>query len=348
MVRLSLGNSRSRLLHGILILVLLFSAVSSVLAFRFYTFLHTPLSIPESGFVLALPSGMSAKQVSQILSRERVLKFPTGFLIFVCWKGAWNQLKAGEYLLKPGATVVDVVRQLQEGRVIQHAFTIVPGWNFARLMAELNQLTVVSHKLNGLGELDIMAALGYPGQHPEGQFFPETYYFPAGTTDIAILQRAYRLLQKNLEIVWNNHQTGLPLKSSYEALILASIIEKESSEASEYGEIAGVYTRRLAKKMPLQADPTLIYGAGKAFIGVVDYDLLRRTTPYNTYQNIGLPPTPIALPSLKALEAAVHPKPGESLYFVAKGEGKGHVFSKTLQEHQTAVRAYRKAILGER
>jgi UPF0755 protein len=309
---------------------------------QFYYFTRSSMSV-GNGYVLVILPGTSVQKIAEQLSKDGVIRSTWNFLFWVKWQQAWTELKAGEYLIKPGTTPTELIQQLRDGKVIQHALTIVPGWNFQRLMEVVNQEPKLSHTLQGLKPEDIMVKLGHAGEHPEGRFFADTYYFPAGTSDVAFLKRAYNILQEKLNTVWNQRAQDLPIKSAYEALILASIIEKESSFVEEYNEISGVYSRRLLKSMPLQADPTVIYGAGKEVGAPITKEMLKTETPYNTYQIAGLPPTPIAFPSLKALEAAVHPKEGETLYFVANVDGKGHVFSKTLEEHQVAVTRYRKA-----
>jgi UPF0755 protein len=194
-------------------------------------------------------------------------------------------------------------------------------------------------KLEGVSCDELMGRLGYPGQEPEGRFFPDTYYFTKGTADIEILRRAHRAMAKILEEEWAGRAPGLPLSSPDDALILASIIEKEAAQPSERPRIAGVFERRLALGMRLQTDPTVIYGLGNAYDGDLTKADLSENTPYNTYLHAGLPPTPIALPSRASIHAAVHPAPGDSLYFVARGDGT-HQFSATLEEHNAAVRHY--------
>lgn len=319
------------------ILVLVFF----LFALQFYLFIKNPLPVGNNGYVLVIVPGSSVEKIAAQLSKDDLIKFSWHFLVWVRWQGAWSSLKAGEYLIKPGTTITDLIQQIRDGKVIQHALTIIPGWNFERLMQAIHQEPKLSHTLVGLKPEEIMAKLGYPTVHPEGHFFADTYYFPAGTSDVAFLKRAYHLMQEKLNAVWAQRETSLPLKSAYEALILASIVEKESSVPEEYTDISGVYIRRLEKKMPLQADPTVIYGAGSAYNGQITKEMLKTKNPYNTYLVVGLPPTPIGFPSYKALEAAVHPKAGNSMYFVAKIDGKGHVFSNTLEEHQLAVAQYR-------
>ncbi len=319
--------------------------------YQYYTFLHTPVHAASKGTVLTIPIGTSVYKIANDLAKADIIKSSGLFLFAIYTQGSWHQLKAGEYLIKPDSTPVDLMNQLRDGKVIQYALTIVPGWTFERLMQEIEASPKIQHSLTGLNAAEIMATLGYVAQHPEGQFFPETYYYPAGTTDVTLLQRAHRDLQAKLILLWDAKKPDCILKSPYEALILASIIEKESSVIDEYRDIAGVYTRRLAKNMPLQADPTVIYGVDKTrhdamYQGAVTKSMLSHQNPYNTYLKTGLPPTPIALPSTRALEAALDPKAGEALYFVAKPDGKGHIFSDNLAAHNIAVEKYRKGLVN--
>lgn len=316
--------------------------IASVFGYHYYHFLRTPLNVAENGSVFVIPRGTPVYKIANELADTGILKSSTEFLITVYTSNNWHKLKAGEYLIKPGTTPTDFINQLRDGKVIQYPLTIVPGWTFDRLMVEIEKSPKIQHTLTGLTPADIMIKLGHPDEHPEGRFFPETYYYPVGTTDIAILQRAYHDLHKLLLKNWDTRDISITLKSPYDALILASIIEKESSVIDEYKDISGVYTRRLEKNMPLQADPTVIYGVGKSYMGSITSEMLANPNPYNTYQTSGLPPTPIALPSARAIEAALHPKAGDSLYFVAKPDGKGHIFSANLADHNNAVLEYRK------
>jgi UPF0755 protein len=334
----------------------------------YYSFLQTPLNTTlirptgtfsretgegNEGAVFVVQMGTPVYTIANTLFERGILKSSTAFLVAVYFEDCWHKLKAGEYLIKPGTTPIDLIHQLRDGKVIQYALTIVPGWTFDRLMREIEASSKIKHSLTGLNPQEIMIKLGHAAEHPEGRFFPETYYYPAGTTDVAILQRAYRDLQAKLSLLWHAKASHVILKSAYEALILASIIEKESSVIDEYRDIAGVYTRRLAKNMPLQADPTVIYGASSSSCNhdnavtenrSITREMLSNPNPYNTYLKAGLPPTPIALPSARALEAALDPKPGETLYFVAKPNSKGHVFSENLTDHNVAVSEYRKGV----
>ena len=299
----------------------------------------------DQGYVFNVPAGMQVSKMAEVLAKDGVLENPSLFVLWVKITNVRTKLKAGEYLIKPGSTPKTLIDLLISGKVIQHSLTLVEGWNFDNIMMAVHQSSKLTHTLTGLSAEEIMKKMGHPNEHPEGQFFPDTYCFPAGTTDMMFLQRAYNRLQQKLSRVWASRDTKILLKTPYEALILASIIEKESDHRDEYSEISGVYHRRIQKNMPLQADPTVIYGVGKLYKGKLTLDLLKTPSPYNTYLNVGLPPTPIAIPGEKALYAATHPKEGNSLYFVAKGEGrgKGHVFSKSFDDHQVAVTQYRAA-----
>ncbi len=236
-------------------------------------------------------------------------------------------------------TALQLLQQMVDGEVIQHTLTLVEGWSFKQVMVALRAHHAIRATLQGLTAAEIMSRLGYAGQHPEGRFFPDTYHFPKATSDIEFLRRAYSAMAERLEQEWVAREPDLPLKSAYEALILASIIEKESAVSAERAEIAGVFIRRLNKGMRLQTDPTVIYGMGEAYDGNIRRRDLRHDTPYNTYTRKGLPPTPIAMPGGEAIHAALHPASAESLYFVARGDGT-HYFSATLEEHNRAVRKY--------
>lgn len=293
------------------------------------------------GYIFNVPAGTQVSKMADTLAKDGVMDYPSLFVLWVKLTNVRGKLKAGEYLIKPGTTPKQLIDLLISGKGIQYSLTLVEGWNFENVMKAIHQDPKLTHTLTGLSPEEIMTKIGHPGEHPEGQFFPDTYCFPAGMSDVAFLQRAYNRLQQKLSQAWTSREGNFLLKSPYEALILASIIEKESDHRDEYGEISGVYHRRIQRNMPLQADPTVIYGAGKLYNGKLTIDLLKTPSPYNTYLIVGLPPTPIAIPSEKALIAATHPKAGDSLYFVAKGEGKGHVFSRSYDDHQVAVSQYR-------
>jgi UPF0755 protein len=267
------------------------------------------------------------------------LKHPWLLMVLARWQGRAHQIKAGEYRLMPGTTPTMLLDQLVAGKVVQYSLTAVEGWTFQQLLDAVNRHAALEHRLSGLDTAAIMERLGHADEHPEGRFYPDTYHFPRGTTDIAFLRRAYDELHARLDAAWQRRAPGLPYKNPYEALVMASIVEKETAVAAERAAIAGVFVRRLQQGMRLQTDPTVIYGLGPSFDGNLRARDLVEDTPYNTYLHTGLPPTPIALPGMGSIEAALHPAVATSLYFVARGDGT-HEFSDTLEQHNRAVARY--------
>ncbi len=253
--------------------------------------------------------------------------------------GKARHIKAGEYVIPAGMTARQLIDMLISGKVRQYALTLVEGWNFRQVMAAVHNHPSLEHTLQGMSNEVIMEQLGHPGEHPEGRFLPDTYHFPKGLSDVAFLKRAYTAMASVLAQEWEMRAVGLPLETSYEALILASIVEKETGLASERQAIAGVFVRRLEKRMRLQTDPTVIYGMGERYKGNIRKSDLQQDTPYNTYRRAGLPPTPIAMPGRDAIRATLHPDDSKNIYFVAKGDGSHH-FSATLDEHNNAVIKY--------
>jgi UPF0755 protein len=225
------------------------------------------------------------------------------------------------------------------GRAYLHSLTVIDGWTFQQMMTAIAADPNIVHTVGDNSGDTMMKAMSHPGEHPEGRFYPDTYRFPGGTKDTDFLLRAYNTMAHTLEEEWNARAPDLPLKTSYEALILASIVQRETAVPAERFEIAGVFTRRLRNGMRLQTDPTVIYGMGSAYNGNIRLTDLEQDTPYNTYTRDGLPPTPICMPGRDAIHAALHPADGTSLYFVAKGDG-SHAFSTTIGEHNEAVRRY--------
>lgn len=251
-----------------------------------------------------------------------------------------NRLHAGEYALPAGITPRQLLLDMAAGRVMQHRFTIVDGWTFRQLRAALARVDGLQHSAADLPDDEVARLLDVPDGHPEGWFLPETYLWVKGDSDLDVLRRAHKAMLALLDELWPQRDPASPAATRYEALILASIIEKETGIPEERGQIAGVFARRLKLGMRLQTDPTVVYGAGDSYDGVIRRSHLDTDTPYNTYTRDGLPPTPIAMPGRPALQAALHPQPGDSLYFVARGDG-GHIFSATLREHNRAVARYR-------
>ena len=321
------------------VLVLAGSLALGWVIMEYHSFLETPLRVPPKGMVYTLTPGTSLGALAQELAQRGVIRHPR-FLVWLGRRAGYAaRIQAGEYRLTPGMHPEDLLRMLVAGRVVQHSLTLVEGWTFREVRAAVKSDPVLHHELNGLSDAQIMKRLGHPGRKPEGLFYPDTYRFPRGTTDLAFLERAYRTMQHHLDKAWARRAKGLPLKSPYQALILASIVEKETAVPRERPRIAGVFIRRLERGMRLQADPTVIYGLGRAFDGDLHTRDLRHDTPYNTYTRGGLPPTPIAMPGGASIHAVLHPAAGDALYFVARGDGT-HVFSRTLAEHDRAVRRY--------
>ena len=296
------------------------------------------ITAPNSLTYIIKP-GMNLKQVGQGLTQQGILDHPYYFMLEGRLQGSESQLKAGEYLLKPGVTQRQLLEQFVAGKVVQHSLTLIEGWSFRQLMNEVSSNGTLLQTLANVDSKTVMTALAYPEVHPEGRFFPDTYHFPIGMTDIEFLRRAYVKMARVLEEEWQQREAGLPYKTSDEALIMASILEKETAVAEERAAIAGVFVRRLQKGMKLQTDPTVIYAMGDNYHGNIRRKDLKIDSPYNTYFYVGLPPTPISLPGVEAIHAALHPEDGETLYFVAKGDG-SHYFSKTLKEHNRAVARY--------
>lgn len=324
-------------LAGALILVI--SMVFGWFLLDYQQFASTPLKVGE-GVDIVVEPGQSLSFVVNALVRQGLMQNSRYLLLRARLKNVAHRIQAGEYHLEPGTTPVSLLDKLVAGDVVDYALTIVEGWNFRELMEVVNNNPYLKHSLKGLDNNTIMKRLGFEGEHPEGRFLPDTYHFPRGLSDVAFLQRAHRAMEEYLIHAWEKRDEGLPLQSAYEALILASIVEKETGQPDERPAISGVFVRRLQQSIRLQTDPTVIYGLGLAFDGNLRrIHLKQRDNPYNSYRHKGLPPTPIAMPGAAAIEAALHPAAGDTLYFVSKGDG-SHQFSATLREHNNAVIKY--------
>ncbi|HUS24081.1 MAG TPA: endolytic transglycosylase MltG [Candidatus Binatia bacterium] len=259
--------------------------------------------------------------------------------LYARFTGKASQVKAGEYALAPPLTPVAALQLLVSGKAVLHELRVIEGWRADQLLAAVRDEPALRRSLPSFDGATAMRAIGHPEVPAEGRFFPDTYRFPLGTTDVAFLQRAYAAMQRVLDEEWQARDAGVPYRSAADALAMASIVERETGAAPERPAIAGVFVRRLQKGMRLQTDPTVIYGLGAAFDGNLRRVDLLRDTPYNTYTRAGLPPTPICLPGRAAVHAALHPDAGDALYFVARGDGT-HQFSATMAEHSAAVRRY--------
>ncbi len=329
---------RSRVWWLLLTVIALLGAGGAAAAFAWRT-LNAPLAMPAEEAWLEVENGMSLRRVAAQLGERGLLPYPSLLTAYARATGDATRIRAGEYQLPSSTTPLSLLARLVSGQVYLHQMTIVEGWRFTELLRALrSNSAIVAGTLDGPG---IMTALGEPGVHPEGQFFPDTYSFPKGTADLDVLRQAHQALLAHLDAAWQSRAPDTLLKNSYEALVLASIIEKETALPAERHLIAGVFHERLRRNMRLQTDPTVIYGLGESFDGNLRRDDLERDTPYNTYTRGGLPPTPIALPGAGALAAAVAPEITGAVYFVATGRGDGsHHFSATLEEHERAVRDY--------
>ncbi|WP_438951368.1 endolytic transglycosylase MltG [Porticoccus sp.] len=318
------------------IFILVFVVTGALLAISRH--LDTPMQLDEEGFVFTVPSGSSLTFLSRSLAETGILTWPD---LLVAWSRITGQskIKAGEYRLKSGDTPKDLLEMLTEGSVLQYQITFPEGLRFAEWLDLLNQQPKLKKLLTGLSEEKIIDNLSLEIEHLEGWFFPDTYLYSYGDSDRDILSQAHQRMNLVLAEEWQQRIPDLPYRSSYEALILASIVEKETGIISERGEIAGVFVRRLKRGMKLQTDPTIIYGLGDDYQGYIKRRHLQQATPYNTYLIEGLPPTPIAMPGRGAIHAVLNPAEGDGLFFVAKGDG-SHYFSATYEEHLKAVRQF--------
>lgn len=288
-------------------------------------------------YVVRPGTGLSA--LAAELHRRRVIPETRSFVLLGFLTLSKPGFKAGEYRFRDGISARELLEQVGAGRVIEYPFRIVEGATFRQVLDELGRLPRLEQTLKGQSVAQIMSSLGSPGAHPEGRFFPDTYFYTAGNSDLALLQRAYDRMQTRLQREWDNRDPAVPFKTADEALILASIVEKETGRADERRLIAGVFINRLQKRIKLQTDPTVIYGLGAKFDGNLRKRDLLNDTPYNTYTRTGLPPTPIAMPSGESLFAALHPEATRAIFFVSRGDG-SHVFSESLEEHNRAVSKY--------
>lgn len=322
----------------ILIFIAAFAFIAVVVDFAYA--LYKPFDINEPDFYV-VKKGATIKYVAQELEEKGYIRRSFYFIYYTMFKGVTNQLKAGEYHITLGMNAHDLLEEMIAGNVVLRSMTLIEGWTFRQAMnaIEGNQYLVKELDYNDVDRVSLQ--LGFSEQHPEGKIYPDTYSFPRGTTDAEFLRRAWNIMQERLQQEWEKRDLDTPLKTAYDALILASIIEKETAVADERDVIAAVFINRLKKRMRLQTDPTVIYGLGENFDGDIKYRDLRKDTPYNTYTRSGLPPTPIALPGLASIRAALHPAKTDALYFVARGDG-SHQFSKTLEEHNHAVGQFQK------
>ncbi len=325
------------------LLVLLLAAIAAGWAWqRYHRFADAPLAGVRDGASLIVVRG---DNLGKVLGKLREQDVATGDRLL--WQllarelGAAGRIQVGEYALTAATTPRALLAAMRDGKVVRRKFTLVEGWNMRDLRSALGKVPLLEQQAATMDDAALMDALGQKGQSPEGRFLPETYLWTRGDSDLDLLRRAYAAMDKALDAAWADRAEDLPLRNRDDALILASIIEKETGVGDERARIAGVFVRRLKLGMRLQTDPTVIYGLGSAYAGNLRRVDLDTDTPFNTYTRTGLPPTPIAMPGKAALHAAVHPAPGDALFFVAVGDGSGrHVFTRSLDEHNVAVRDY--------
>jgi len=312
--------------------------------FSFWQFVNTPILSPgKPALEFVYTKGTSSYKLSRHLAKQGIISNSYYFYILGHLNGNMRFLQAGQYEVTPGMKPGDILARMVRGEVNMQTFTIVEGWTFQQMLKALQSNTYVTHTISNLSDDAIMQAIGYPGDRPEGRFAPDTYLFHTGIKDVVLLHMAFELMEKRVQEAWDKRDLSIPFHCTYDALIAASIIEKETALAKERPVIAGVLVRRLAKNMPLGMDPTVFYGLFQDYSvnHKLTHEDLLKNTPYNTYMHRGLPPTPICMPGKDSIEAALHPAPGDVLYYVSKGDGSHH-FSKTLEEQDNAIRKYQK------
>ena len=327
-----------RIFARLLLFALLAGALFGGLGYWHYQrCLQLPLQVGKQD-IFTVKRGDNINTIAERLQADGIIPSALPATIHARLTGQASRLQAGDYRLHSDATITDLIADMAAGKVATFSITVVEGRTVAQLLAQIASDPHIEQTLAGNSEADIARALGIDGSL-EGWFLPDTYHFPYRESDLALLQRLHQAMREYLDAAWSKRAKDLPLATPYEALVLASIVEKETGVTSERKQVAGVFVRRLQKGMRLQTDPTVIYGA-KDYQGVITKTHLQTDTPYNTYTRTGLPPTPIALPSRASIDASLHPDNGDALYFVADGKG-GHVFSATYEAHQKAVAAWR-------
>lgn len=336
-----LFHRMQKLVRRLLLVLLFFAAVAAMLGGAAAWWLAQPLRLSAPSLELEVEPGTSPRRVAQAVVEAGV---QTDARLLYYWfrlSQQDRQIRAGNYELTTGVTPRSLLQKLVRGEESLRAITFVEGWTFRQVRAQIARDEFLKHDTQQMTDAEIMTALGKPGVAAEGMFFPDTYTFAKGSSELAVLRRALHAMERRLDEVWAQRTPDSPLKTPYEALILASIVEKETGRSTDRGQIAGVFANRLRIGMRLQTDPTVIYGLGEAFDGNLRRRDLQTDTPWNTYTRAGLPPTPIALPGKESLLAAVRPESTKAYYFVARGDGSSH-FSATLDEHNRAVNRYQR------
>ncbi|WP_263772198.1 endolytic transglycosylase MltG [Propionivibrio soli] len=316
--------------------------VMAALAGGFYWYVSSPLSLISERVEFHIMPGSGMRAAANDIQGAGVSVRPWALIVLGKLLRAETSIKAGSYEITRGVTTLELLRKLTRGDVSQAEMVFIEGWTFRQMRERLDAHPDVRHDTKGLPEAEVMRLVGATRNVAEGLFFPDTYLFAKQSRDVDILARAYRAMERHLAREWETRAVGLPFADPYQALTLASIVEKETGRVQDRPLIAAVFINRLRQGMLLQTDPTVIYGIGEKFDGNLRKRDLLQDTPYNTYVRAGLPPTPIAMPGLASLQAALHPAPSQALYFVARGDGSSH-FSRTLEEHNQAVNRYQKS-----
>jgi UPF0755 protein len=323
------------------VLLVLSLVICGAVAGSVYWWLNRPLPLAAETVETSIEFGTSPRDIAMQWVQAGVKSSPILLYEWFRWSGESRKIRAGSYEIGRGTTPIALLNKMVRGDETLAVVRFTEGWTFRQMRAELAKAEALKPTTASMGEAEIMQAIGAPGVAPEGRFFPDTYAYSKGSPDIAVLARAYRAMQRRLQGAWAERSPDTPLKNVDEALTLASIVEKETGQSADRGLVAGVFVNRLRVGMPLQTDPSVIYGMGAAFDGNLRKRDLQADTPYNTYTRAGLPPTPIAMPGKLSLLAAVRPEPTKALYFVSRGDGSSQ-FSETLAEHNRAVNRYQR------
>ncbi len=318
------------------LLLLLAAAAAAGAAFWW---LQRPLTLAHDDVEVSIEPGTPVREIVRLWHDAGVQDNPELLYQWFRWSGDARRIRAGSYLVSRGATPRSLLEKMVTGDEELESVHVIEGWTVKQMRAALAAAPNLKNTTGDMTDEQLMAAIGSPGEKPEGRFFPDTYVYSRGVKDILVLKRAHDALERQLQAAWALRAADTPLKSADEALTLASVIEKETGAASDRGKVAAVFSNRLRLGMPLQSDPTVIYGLGATYDGSIHKVDLQTDTPYNSYTRVGLPPTPIALPGRQALLAAVRPDPIKALYFVSRGDGTS-VFSDTLNAHNAAVNQY--------
>jgi UPF0755 protein len=306
-------------------------------------FANTPVHLPQSPYEFTLKHGSSLRTIARQFSAEGLIPEPWSFIVLAKSLGKEGEIKAGNYQLDREITPFQLVKKITKGDVSQSEIVFIEGWNFSQMRKALDEHPAIKHDTTSLSERELLNRLGVQEENAEGLFFPDTYYFSNGMSDLSVLKRAYQIMGQRLAGAWRERSPNLPYSTPYEALIMASIVEKETGRSGERPMIAAVFINRLRIGMRLQTDPTVIYGLGETFDGNLHKRDLTTDNAYNTYTRTGLPPGPIAMPGWASIHAALHPGETSALYFVSRGDGT-HQFSRSLAEHNQAVARYQKSL----